>query len=396
MASLQRIAEETEQTSTTTFPVPRRQPSTRWPLRSTVAMFAKGRGPRGLLIGNGELGMFAASTRLRIAAAFSACALASLVAATSAALSIDLSLNVLYTNPANPALGGTWELVAKSSTPDTVGISSITTYLRDINNDVTIEAPRGTVNGANNAGFQVLGNIFHPAGINPSYREVLVAQLPLFPLPPGSEENLFYGVGTLTNGAPNYPGKPAGSNAIGPTFASFTGPQDIPWATGDVFGDVAWSTASRMLSGTFAAGATPAFFNGSIGNVFTSAPGTNTQLGNEVLASTVTTIVRTNSVAPANSADYNHDGIVSAADYVVWRKTLGNVAAPPGSGADGDGSGFVDAGDYTLWRSHFGNPSGAGSGAGLSTSGVPEPTSGALLTIGALLAFACRRGRFQS
>ncbi len=339
--------------------------------------------------------MFAASSRLRIAAALSACALASLFAITGSAQSIDLSLNVFYTTPSHTALGGTWELVAKSSTPTTFGISGLTVDLRNINNDALIEAPRGTVNGANNAGFQVVGNIFHPAAPpNPAYRELIVAQLPLNPLPAGSEKNLFYGVGTLTNGAPNYPGKPAGSNSIGPAFTSFTAPQDIPWATGDPFGNAAWNTASRMLSGTFAAGVTPLFFPGSLGNVFTSVPITNTQEGNEVLASSVTTIVRTNAIA--NSADYNHDGIVDGADYVIWRKTLGSVAAPPGSGADGDGSGFVDAGDYTLWRSHFGNPSGAGSGAGLSTSGVPEPTSGVLLTIGALLAFASRRGRFQS
>ena len=32
-----------------------------------------------------------------------------------AAPSIDLSLNVIYTNPANPLSGGIWELVAKTN-----------------------------------------------------------------------------------------------------------------------------------------------------------------------------------------------------------------------------------------------------------------------------------------
>lgn len=337
--------------------------------------------------------MFAASSRLRFVAALSACALASLFAATGSAQSIDLSLNVFYTNPNNTALGGTWELVAKSS-PGTFGIAGLTAYLRNINNDVAIEAPRAIVNGANAAGFQIVANFFHPPDPpDPSYREIVVAQVPLFPLPFGSEENLFYGVGTLTNGAPNYPAKPPGSNSIGPVFASLTSPQDIAWATGDAFGDVAWDTASRMLSGSFSPGATPGFFAGSLGNVFTSVPVTNNQIGNEALASSLTTIVRTNAVG--NSADYNQNGIVDAADYVIWRKTLGQAAAPPGSGADGNADGTVNAPDYTLWRAHFGNPFGAGSGANLSTNGIPEPSSCVLLTIGALVIMTARRARFQ-
>jgi hypothetical protein len=339
--------------------------------------------------------MFAASSRLRIAAALSACALAACSATTSLAQSIDFSLNVFYTTPSNVASGGTWELVAKSSPgPTTFGIAGINALLRDIDPTVVLQAPRGTVNGGNTAGFSLLNNTLHPANPpNAEYRELTVAQVPLFPLPTGSEENLIYGVGTLTNGAPNYPGKPAGTNSIGPAFTSFTGPQDIPWATSDAFGDAAWNTAARILSGTFSLGVTPSFFAGSTGNVFVSLPPTNTQLGAEALASAITTIVRTNATAPANSADYNLNGIVDAADYVVWRKTLGNPAVPPGSGADGNADGTMNAPDYTLWRSHFGNPMGAG--ASLSTSTVPEPSSGLLLIIAAVLAIAPRRSHFR-
>ncbi len=252
---------------------------------------------------------------------------------------------------------------------------------------------RAIVNGANIAGFQFLANIFHPAAVpNPAYREYLVAHVPLVPLPSGSEANQFYGVGTLTNGAPEFPAKPAGSNSIGPAFASLTNPQDIAWATGDAFGDAAWGTAARILSGTFAAGVTPAFFAGSKGNVFTSVPVSNNAFGNEVLASAITTIVRTNAIA-ANSADYNQNGIVDAADYVIWRKTLGLAAVPPGSGADGNGDGTVNGPDYDLWRSHFGNPFGAGAGGDLSSNTIPEPASFILLTIGALLISAPRCSR---
>ena len=74
---------------------------------------------------------------------------------------------------------------------------------------------------------------------------------------------------------------------------------------------------------------------------------------------------------PPLEGDYNHDGFVDAADYVVWRK---NDGTQPG---------------YDTWRAHFGNP---GSGDGSLTNGtVPEPATLALMTAGMLAMFACRR-----
>ena len=70
--------------------------------------------------------------------------------------------------------------------------------------------------------------------------------------------------------------------------------------------------------------------------------------------------------------DYNHNGVVDMADYIVWRNTAGSIV---NLAADGNNNQVVDAGDYTFWRSHFGQTSGsgAGSGADLSQSSVPEP-----------------------
>jgi hypothetical protein len=67
---------------------------------------------------------------------------------------------------------------------------------------------------------------------------------------------------------------------------------------------------------------------------------------------------------PAFLGDYNQNGEVDAADYVVWRKTLGSAVAPY-SGADGDGDGLVDQDDYGVWRAHFGETVGAGAGGEL-------------------------------
>lgn len=68
---------------------------------------------------------------------------------------------------------------------------------------------------------------------------------------------------------------------------------------------------------------------------------------------------------PALLGDYNENNVVDAADYIVWRHTLG-TSVPPGSGADGSGNGTIDQADYDVWRANFGNtaPPAAGAAAG--------------------------------
>jgi hypothetical protein len=75
-------------------------------------------------------------------------------------------------------------------------------------------------------------------------------------------------------------------------------------------------------------------------------------------------------VVPALAGDYNANGVVDAADYIVWRKMLGRNGI--GLAADGNGNAVVDQGDYTVWQNNFGAVS--GSGAGTATT-VPEPHS---------------------
>jgi glucose/arabinose dehydrogenase len=78
------------------------------------------------------------------------------------------------------------------------------------------------------------------------------------------------------------------------------------------------------------------------------------------------------------SGDFNQDRVVDAADYTVWRDTLGSNGYH--LAADGNGDGRVDAADYDVWRSHFGQTWGAGSGTGALS--VPEPTTTALMLAG--------------
>jgi hypothetical protein len=97
--------------------------------------------------------------------------------------------------------------------------------------------------------------------------------------------------------------------------------------------------------------------------------------------------------------DYNQNGIVDAADFVVWRKTLGQTGLIPGSGADGNANGMIDSGDYDFWRSHFGNVPGSGSGATVSAA-VPEPTTIAFVPMAfgvlALSFVRCRERRHEN
>jgi hypothetical protein len=82
------------------------------------------------------------------------------------------------------------------------------------------------------------------------------------------------------------------------------------------------------------------------------------------------------------TGDYNGNGVVDAADYTVWRDTLGQTVAMAGDGADGTGpggmpDGLVDQLDYQFWKDRFGNVvpgAGGGSAGGLAASvAVPEP-----------------------
>jgi hypothetical protein len=82
------------------------------------------------------------------------------------------------------------------------------------------------------------------------------------------------------------------------------------------------------------------------------------------------------------TGDYNGNKVVDAADYTVWRDSLGNSVTTPGTAADGDKSGTIDNGDFTFWVSKFGN-SVPGAGAGASAAGsVPEPGTVLLSIVG--------------
>lgn len=85
-------------------------------------------------------------------------------------------------------------------------------------------------------------------------------------------------------------------------------------------------------------------------------------------------------VAAGLTGDFNHDNVVDALDYVVWREGFGTTYTQD---------------DYDDWLANFGATAGRGSSSsttGSASAHVPEPTS-ALLAVIAATAFAARRHR---
>ena len=62
----------------------------------------------------------------------------------------------------------------------------------------------------------------------------------------------------------------------------------------------------------------------------------------------------------SGGGDYNKDTVVDAADYTVWRDTLGQSVTPAGTDADGDSNGIIEQADYDYWKARFGNVVGGG------------------------------------
>jgi glucose/arabinose dehydrogenase len=102
-------------------------------------------------------------------------------------------------------------------------------------------------------------------------------------------------------------------------------------------------------------------------------------------------VYRISARTSTEAGDYNQDGVVNAADYSVWRNSLGSFVTA-GTSADGNKNGQVDNGDYTIWKSFYGRTVGA-SGAASSTALAPEPASLVLFFVGAICLGSRRRLR---
>jgi len=76
--------------------------------------------------------------------------------------------------------------------------------------------------------------------------------------------------------------------------------------------------------------------------------------------------------------DYNGNGVVDAADYVMWRKNEGTTNTLPNDPIGGT----IGPAQYDQWRAHFGQTAGSGSGIDANAA-VPEPATPVLLVFAA-------------
>jgi hypothetical protein len=84
--------------------------------------------------------------------------------------------------------------------------------------------------------------------------------------------------------------------------------------------------------------------------------------------------------------DYNDDGKVDAADYVVWRQYAGTSLPLPNDPHGGE----IGQLQFDTWKANFGEMEMPGSGSGSTAGAVPEPAGLALAAI-ALAALVVRR-----
>jgi hypothetical protein len=90
------------------------------------------------------------------------------------------------------------------------------------------------------------------------------------------------------------------------------------------------------------------------------------------------------------AGDYNYDGRVDAADYVVWRKNEGTTNQLPNDPIGG----VIGPAQYNIWRAKYGQASSSGSGASLESSRnppVPEPRTFLLVVVGITMTLALLR-----
>lgn len=130
------------------------------------------------------------------------------------------------------------------------------------------------------------------------------------------------------------------------------------------------SLLASLLSGTTPSGPyTIATYSGTLTGTFSAPAGISINYGTGTNSQITMTI---NSLSLPG--DYNADGKVDGADYVLWRKSPSTYGGDPAG--------------YNTWRAHYGQT--AGAGTSLGGGAVPEPATATLLLI-ALAAYGCRR-----
>jgi hypothetical protein len=294
---------------------------------------------------------------------FSLCALALAAYGSSAiAQTVDLSLNLRYTDPADPTEGGTFQLVGKVNNPGTSkGIAAVNAYLSNVNTAGLAYAAGG--NSITNAGA-----VYSTAVTGGT--------------------NLLYGQDTSAGTVVLNIGQGAGT-----VLAN------------DPLRNAAWNGSTVLITGTFG-GTRPAFItvgsNTTDANLFTATATTTTpEATGAVVDANTTMVVRGDSLAslglnsnPAAgiaAGDVNRDGSVNVLDFNILANNFGKNAGTNGwDQGDTNDDGNVNVTDFNAMANNFGKPSGS---PPAPVTAIPEPTALALFGLGMATVGIVRRRR---
>jgi hypothetical protein len=134
------------------------------------------------------------------------------------------------------------------------------------------------------------------------------------------------------------------------------------------FSDFAFTDLGGVAAGTYTLFDAQAAFAATLGTASGSLSGFNATL---VLDNTNFDLLLNVTAGGSNLGDFNNDGKVDAADYVVWRETMG-----------------TDVAKYNEWRGAFGNVYfGSGSATASGGGAVPEPATWLLVVLSTMLMF---------
>ncbi len=296
------------------------------------------------------------------------------VAHAQGALDVALSLNLRYTDPADPSEGGTWTLVAKTGSAD--GLAAVNAYLSNVTN------PDGVVygNGLLSTGYP--GTIT-AATINAFLDGTNTPFAGTF----GSVVNVVYGQNTSI---------PTGGPA-GPVVLDIGNGGAAGLVASDPLKNATWNNSAVILQGTFG-GTRPAFGTGPTNNTTDAnvlgVGQTNVATNLAALDAATTTVVRGDSVATdgIERGDANRDWTVNADDFNILALNFGQPGDKTWGQGDFNDTGTVNADDFNFLALNFGPPNPTPPAVGAASS-VPEPGSLAMFAVAASGLLAARRRR---
>jgi hypothetical protein len=312
---------------------------------------------------------------------FTLCALAvaasgSVAHAQLGATDIALSLNLRYTDPADPSEGGTWYLVAKTGSAD--GIAGVSAFIQNINTAGMLLGNGGVAaNGYAAVSSTDIGSIVATAPNSP-YNGTFSGFV-----------NVVYGQNTavVENGSI----KLDVGNGGAPGLIAV-----------DPLRNTTWNNAALLASGTF--GATRPVFGTAgttitAGNVLpvgaTATPPQNTALAATNMSganlvvrgdSLATLGLNANPAAGLRAGDINRDGTTDFGDFLVLQANYNQTPRGWDTGDVNDDN-VADFGDFLVIQANYNQTVPA------PISAVPEPASLAIAGLSAVCGLAVARRR---